>query len=698
MSPIKPLRILLFLLIIFTAACRNSATDAPADAAIVGELDNTAVKLEISQDALYRLTLSDLSQAGVSISALSIDNLSLSSGGTAVPILIQEDALIFYGQAPTSRYTAVRPYILRVSQPGAAMTETAVPPANAAPLTNAPQTRHLEEDNIYLAETYRPGKPDVWYWAELGINDQVALSFDLPTLDAAAPATLRINLWGTTSSFEIANDHDFDLVINDQLIETLIWDGAIENIIEINLPPGTLRPGQNQILLDNTPPGAAIVDIMQVNWLELEYQAPPTAVNDLLRLPPINQTVALDGFSGDPLLLNIADPAQPQRLTGQTDALALTADIELLAVGPDGFRSPQAIRPMRQSDWRNSANAADLLIVTTDALAPALEPLVAARQRQGLTAVVIPIAEIYDEFGFGEASPDSLRAFYQYAIANWQTPPAYTLLVGDATTDYRGYLDGAPQNIIPPYMIPVQFGGETVSDSRLVDVDEDGRPDLAIGRWPVDTTADVEALIERTLAYEQGVASPDSIFATDASEAQFADTANRLQEASALPGETNELLDGPSAVEVADRINQGAWLATYIGHGSIQQLGKDDVFSSDYVDRLDSDQPPIIVQLTCLSGLFAHQAITSLSEQMLVQEGGPVLIIGATSLTLPNDQEPFALNLFQNLQDPAITRIGDAFTQAKRAMPVDIAPGLQEISDTFVLFGDPSALIVRPTP
>ena len=72
--------------------------------------------------------------------------------------------------------------------------------------------------------------------------------------------------------------------------------------------------------------------------------------------------------------------------------------------------------------------------------------------------------------------------------------------------------------------------------------------------------------------------------------------------------------------------------------------------------------------------------------------------IAATSLTLPNDQEPFALNLFRNLQDPTITRIGDAFTQAKRAMPVDIASGLQEISDTFVLFGDPSALIVRPTP
>ncbi|MFQ5421315.1 MAG: C25 family cysteine peptidase, partial [Anaerolineae bacterium] len=128
------------------------------------------------------------------------------------------------------------------------------------------------------------------------------------------------------------------------------------------------------------------------------------------------------------------------------------------------------------------------------------------------------------------------------------------------------------------------------------------------------------------------------------------------------------------------------------------QLGKDEVFSNDYVAQISPNQPPIWVQLTCLSGLFAHTELTSLSEEMLLHDSGPVEIIGATSLTLPNDQEPFALNLFKNLQDPAITRIGDAFTRAKQEMEIGGNSGLQEISDTFVLFGDPSARIVRPTP
>ena len=68
----------------------------------------------------------------------------------------------------------------------------------------------------------------------------------------------------------------------------------------------------------------------------------------------------------------------------------------------------------------------------------------------------------------------------------------------------------------------------------------------------------------------------------------------------------------------------------------------------------------------------------------------------ATSLTLSDQQEPFGTALLQNLNDPVVPRIGDAFQQAKLSLPLDQNNGLQEISDTFALLGDPSALIVRP--
>ena len=103
-----------------------------------------------------------------------------------------------------------------------------------------------------------------------------------------------------------------------------------------------------------------------------------------------------------------------------------------------------------------------------------------------------------------------------------------------------------------------------------------------------------------------------------------------------------------------------------------------------------------MLQFTCLSGQFAHPEVESLSETLIKHESGPVLLIAATSLTLSTHQEPFAVALLQALQDPAVIRVGDALQFAKGTLDTQNSPGLQEISDTFGLLGDPSALIVRP--
>jgi hypothetical protein len=93
-------------------------------------------------------------------------------------------------------------------------------------------------------------------------------------------------------------------------------------------------------------------------------------------------------------------------------------------------------------------------------------------------------------------------------------------------------------------MVPVQFSGETVSDSRLVDIDEDMRPDLAVGRWPVDDIRDVESLVKRTLAYEQGTAVDTALFTIDGTDPQFAKTATRLWTGSNFAEDQVEMLDG----------------------------------------------------------------------------------------------------------------------------------------------------------
>lgn len=675
--------------VLWVVSCRQP------DPPLIGETAENQLKLLVQQSGIYQVSLQQLQEAGLGIETLKSDQLALTQSETAVPYLLQGDALIFYGLAPTSRYTTTRPYLLTVGQPGLVMAQTAVSPPTTSSLTTIPLTLRLEENHLYEAQSLAGDDSDLWFWQTVNQGQIASIPFELPAVSNGS-GTIRLHLWGFTYNPDIENDHDFNLLINEQLISTVQWDGNTYFTAEISIPPNTLQPGSNTLALDNKVAGASFLDIFYLNWIEITYQSPPIAHNDYLTFTGLDGTVSLDGFSEPPILLDTTNPAAPVLLTANSPTLATTPNQQITAVSTTGFLSP-ILQPVRQSNWHNTTTQADLLIITTDELAPALQPLVAARQEQGLQVAVVPVAQIYDEFGFGEASPTAIQTFIQYAYANWQAPPRYLLLVGDATTDYRNYLGLAPDNLIPAPMVPVVYSGETISDARLADTDGDLRPNLAMGRWPASTPAQVASLVERTLAYEQGTAVPRTLFTADGSEPQFATLSTQLQTDTGLPADTFTLLTNPSAAQLTDQWNQGAWLATYVGHGSLQLWGKEAMLTAETIPNLHTSTPPIVLQLTCLTGLFAHPEQISLSEEMLHAPDGPVLIVAATSLTLSSAQQSLATEFIKQLQNSAVSRIGDAFQTAKLSLNIQ-DPTLREISDTYVLLGDPSALIIRPQP
>ena len=669
----------------------------------VGPVRDDALVIEVDQTGFYRLTTEDLAAAGLTLTTLSAADLALTDQENPVPFLIQDEALIFYGQAPTSQYTAVRPYILQQGEPGVMMTGEVVATDAAATLTTITQTLRLEENKTYQGQARTHGSGDVWFWQAVQIGASVVQTLTLPSVSAEGPASLTLHFWGSTYNNEVELDHDLDLLLNGQAVGSVRWDGQIYYTGTVTIPPGVLHAGDNFLTLDNSAPGATLVDIMYLDWLELHYPAPPQAVNDRLEIAPVSGAVTVSGFSAEPLLFNLADPQAPTLLGGWTMdrgrvPLTLTPDQQLVAIGPTGSLTPNTLRGLRSSDWTNPANQADLLIITTDELAPALVPLETAREAQGIQTAIVPLAELVDAFTYGESGPETIRAFLRFAQQNWTKPrPRYVLLVGDASTDFRDYLGQSPGNLVPTLMIPVTFSGETISDTGLADLDGDGFPDMALGRWPVDSPRAVADLVERTLAYEQGVASARAVFSADGTEDQFPVFADSLISQNGFTDDEVVRLYGQPTAALANAWNEGAWLLTYNGHGSLDMWGKEEVFTLAAVSDLrPQTNSPIVLQFTCLTGLFAHPFTPSISETMLAHEDGPILIVAATSLTLPNNQEPFAQALIGALRDPATQRMGDALLFAQQSLNQPEAPGLQEIVATFGLLGDPSALIVRP--
>lgn len=696
------LLLLLLALVPLVTGCRPESDTPPA----VSHPPTDIVKISLDQEGLYRVSRADLEAAGLVDVALEPAALRLSHEGEAVPYIIEEDNLIFYGQAPTSRYTPVSVYLLQVGEAGLTMPEEPVAAGQAPFLTAVPQRLYLEENNLYDSRAAAPNGAvdagrDPWFWQTLQPQSTVTIEFELDR--AAGGGQIRLGLWGATSDHRATYDHDFELSLNGQVIDRVQWKGSVYHVSHSDAPPTLFREGSNSILLDNTIEAEVLIDIMRLDWVEVSYDAHPMAVGDYFELEGAAGAVEVTGFSRQPLIVDVTDPAQPARLTGWAFAgdavqLELSAEQRVMMAALPGLRRPLEIAPARQSDWRDETHQADLLIISTDELLPYIEPLIQARREQGLSVAAAPAAEIYDAFGYGYATPQAINRFLQYAMSAWAEPaPRYLLLVGEATYDYRAYQAPLPANHIPTMIVPVRYGGETISDNRLADVTGDLKPDLAIGRWPVGDGPAVAALAERTLAYEAGVADGRVIFSADGSSAEFTGLSDRLLAGWDYPETQVTKLYGVEAESFLQNWGEGAWLVNYVGHGSMEQWGREKLFSSAAAAGLQTPAaPPIVVQLTCLTGFFAHPTTRSLSEVMLLEEGGPVLVVSATSLTLSSHQHPFAAALLAGLSDPAVERMGDALLPAKRSLDVAGHEGLREISDTFGLLGDPSALIARP--
>ena len=694
------LRGCLLLVAIFTlVACNRDEQNGDEPA---GELQAGTVKILVDQAGVYAVDKATLTAAGLTLETLTADNLALSQADQPIPFLIDGDQLIFYGAAPDNRYTAYRPYLLRSGTAGSTIPETANLTDAGPRLDQISYSLLLEQDEVYVSNARTEENEETWFWQTIRPESTGILSATLPFVGSGA-ATATVELYGATYNDGSDIDHDFDLVINGIRLGTIAWDGQTWQQGSLEVPAGTLHTGSNEILIDNSVPGAVLVDTMQLNWLRLDIEVPPTAVDDRLEVQGVNGMVPMSGFSGPPRVFDVSNAIEPHQITGWNfvGGIAEIGVLEgqsLIAVGPNGYREPANITGFRASDWRDTSHQADLLIVTTDPFIPALEPLVAKRQEQGLTVAVVPLAEIYDEFGHGLESPESIQQFVQYAYENWAAPaPRYLFIVGDTSYDYQGFLGPVAASSVPSLIVPVAYSGETVSDTRLADVDGDIKPDLAVGRWPVNSTDQVEDLVARTLAYEAGEASDQVIFTADGTEEQFAAISDRFLAASNLDNERSRRLYGAPAAEVTDIWNEGAWLVTYTGHGSLDKWGRDDVLSEEAVSELNEADvaPPIVLQFTCLTGFFAHPSVQSISEALLLNEAGPVLLLGATSLTLSSSQEPLALGLLNELQNPVNERIGDALQIAKASLDISNG-GIREVSDTFGLLGDPSALIVRP--
>jgi hypothetical protein len=322
---------------------------------------------------------------------------------------------------------------------------------------------------------------------------------------------------------------------------------------------------------------------------------------------------------------------------------------------------------------------------------------VAQRRAQGFTVMVVNVEDVYDEFSYGLHSPQAIRDLLTRASAQWSKPPRYVLLVGDGSYDPRDYFHLGSFDFVPTTLVDTAFM-ETGSDDAFSDFDNDGIPEIPIGRLPVRTTAEADRAISKIVNFSPANVPQTALMVADTQGSYYFNFEQANDQASALlpPGMTVQKVyrrlqssDAAARANIISKINSGAALVNYSGHGNVDVWTGAPIFSgSDAMNLTNGNKLPLVIVMDCLNGYFVAPAIDCIGESLMrAPNGGAVASFASSGLTIPDGQHEMGQRLFQVLYGGQSIALGDA-TRLAKAATTDI-----DVRRTWILFGDPTMKI-----
>lgn len=406
------------------------------------------------------------------------------------------------------------------------------------------------------------------------------------------------------------------------------------------------------------------------------------------------------------------------------DQLASGEKKQFYLLDQSRFKTPISLTSEQIANLRDVSNQADLLVITHSDFYDQLQEYKNLRESlNGIRVKLVRVQDIYNEFSWGLFDPVAIRDFLKYTYENWSSPaPAFALLVGDGTYDYKDLLGTHSPTWIPPFAVEPD---ESVSDDNFVyfgnygnlDEDANGAVDMFIGRWPVKTPQDVQVITNKIIEYE---VNPEyntwKNLITLVADDEFGPTGSVTERVHT--DETEDIADHhlkktfnlnkvylmeypfdaarqkPEAEQaIINAFNNGTVIVNYVGHGNPNVWAHERVFKREQdIPRLKNKKRyPLVYAASCSIGLFFNPYSEGMAEDFLrAEDKGAISVISATWLVYSFDNAALNAKVYDLLLTSDSLSISEALYIAKL---------LRRYNDNdrqYIIIGDPMTNLDAP--
>ncbi len=515
-------------------------------------------KISVDTTGIYRINRTFLENLGLSLSGVNPKNIAIyGNGGQLLPYRIgdfryddlQENAIyidgeddgsfdandyiLFYAKGPDNWvhnntlnsikhqkniYTDKAYYFIHVKDDlGKRVTE-------ATPVTGTPSQTYINFDDYVVHEIEQKNLFEAgqqWLGEAFDILDNQTITMYFDAIDTAVPLTIKTRAVASSSvstnlAVKIEGQPLYDLPFLPVSNYTLAR--SVSSVESVSVSNSSISL---QLQYDNggNPASECYLDYIELigkkRLVVSDKQFSFRNFDQLTATGPV--AFSLENTTDSNTIWDVTDYLNPKRILNQASGTTFnfTAETgalhEYIVLNNQDYFTPTKVDKINNQDLHSLTNV-DYVIITKEFLTNEAEPLAQYhRTHNNLNVQIVPLNQIYNEFGSGAPDITAIRDFVKFLYDNSSPHLQYVLLFGDASFDFKGiHYD---QGVVPAFESYKSFNmtSSFVTDDFFAIVSDDNEGDLdsysaatqdvAIARLPVNTIGEAHDVISKVLHY-----------------------------------------------------------------------------------------------------------------------------------------------------------------------------------------------------